>query len=86
MKKGVIGQAVLSASSFVKSPYLSWSMPWLAGMYVLAKQVSLDITPEEFWDTALKTSDESTNNDTGTYIGRLINPKRLIAELQKSAE
>ena len=70
MKKGVIGQAVLSASSFVKSRYLSWSTPWLAGMYVLAKQVSPDITPEEFWDIALKT------------IGRLINPKRLIAELQ----
>ena len=61
---------------------MSWSTPWLAGMYVLAKQVSPDITPEEFWDVALKTSDECTNNDTGTYIGRLINPKRLIAELQ----
>jgi len=33
----------------------SWSIPYLAGMYALAVQVKPDITPEEFWDAALKT-------------------------------
>jgi hypothetical protein len=33
----------------------SWSIPYLAGMYALAAQVKPDITPEEFWQTALST-------------------------------
>jgi hypothetical protein len=33
----------------------SWAIPYLAGMYTLAVQVKPDITPEEFWDTALNT-------------------------------
>ena len=61
---------------------MSWSTPWLAGMYVLAKQVKPSVTPQEFWDTALKTSDKCTNNDTGTYVGRLINPQKLIEALK----
>lgn len=62
---------------------MSWSTPWLAGMYALAKQVDPEITPKKFWKTALKTSDPCTNNDTGTYVGRLINPQKLIDELKK---
>ena len=61
---------------------MSWSTPWLAGMYVLAKQVKPSVTPQEFWDIALKTSDECTNNDTGVYVGRLINPQKLIESLK----
>ena len=57
---------------------MSWSTPWLAGMYVLAKQANPDITPEEFWEKALETSDECKNNDSGEYVGRLINPQKLI--------
>lgn len=33
----------------------SWSIPYIAGMYALAAQVKPDITPEEFWETALQT-------------------------------
>ena len=51
-------------------------------MYVLAKQVKPSVTPQEFWTTALKTSDECTNNDTGAYVGRLINPQKLIDALK----
>jgi hypothetical protein len=57
---------------------MSWSTPWLAGAYVLAKQANPNITPEEFWKVALETSDECRNNDDNTYVGRLINPQRLI--------
>lgn len=57
---------------------MSWSTPWIAGMYALAKQVNSEITPEEFWQKALETSDECRNNDDGKYVGRLINPQKLI--------
>ncbi|HEY3474798.1 MAG TPA: hypothetical protein VGK56_09330 [Anaerolineales bacterium] len=33
----------------------SWSIPYLAGMYALETQVQPEITPEQFWDTALDT-------------------------------
>ena len=62
---------------------MSWSTPWLAGSYALAKQVNPDITPEEFWEKALETSDECRNNDTGEYVGRIINPEKLIEAIQK---
>lgn len=61
---------------------MSWSTPWLAGMYVLAKQANPQITPEKFWDAALKTSDECRNNDDNTYVGRIINPQKLIDEIK----
>lgn len=61
---------------------MSWSTPWIAGMYVLAKQVSPDITPEEFWQKALETSNSCHNNDDGKYVGRLLNPEKLIETLR----
>jgi len=60
---------------------MSWSTPWLAGMYVLAKQVKPDITPEEFWQKALETSNECRNNDSNAYVGRIVNPEKLIESL-----
>ena len=62
---------------------MSWSTPWLAGMYALAKQAKPDVTPEEFWDAAKKTSDECHNNDSNVYVGRVINPQKLIEALSK---
>lgn len=62
---------------------MSWSTPWLAATYALAKQVKPDITPEQFWQTAMDTSDECRNNDTGTYVARLINPQRLIDKIKE---
>lgn len=60
---------------------MSWSTPWVAGMYVLAKQADPSITPEKFWQYALETSNECRNNDSGTYVGRLINPQGLIQKI-----
>lgn len=62
---------------------MSWSTPWLAGMYALAKQTKPNITPEEFWEAAKKTSDKCYNNDSGVYIGRIINPQKLIKALNE---
>ena len=63
---------------------MSWSTPWLAGMYVLAKQADPNITPEDFWNYALETSNECRNNDSGTYVGRIINPQGLIQKIQEN--
>jgi len=60
---------------------MSWATPWLAGLYALAKQVKPDITPEIFWQKALETSNECRNNDSNTYVGRLVNPEKLIENL-----
>lgn len=62
---------------------MSWSTPWLAGAYVLAKQANPNITPEEFWRVALETSDECRNNDDNAYVGRIINPQKLIETIRK---
>ena len=63
---------------------MSWSTPWLAGMYVLAKQANPNITPDDFWKYALETSSECRNDDSGTYVGRMINPRELIQRIQEN--
>ncbi len=62
---------------------MSWSIPWLAGMYVLAKQADNNITPKKFLKYALETSNECKNNDSGDYVGRIINPQKLIQKIQE---
>lgn len=62
---------------------MSWSTPWLAGIYVLARQVDPDITPEKFWQLALETSDECNNNDDGRTVGRILNSQRLIEKVEE---
>lgn len=62
---------------------MSWSTPWLAGVYVLAKQADPSITPEKFWQYALETSNECRNNDSGNYVGRIMNPQDLIQKIQE---
>ena len=46
-------------------PGLSWSIPWLAGMYALCCQVKPSITPDEFIDKALATGDTITVDENG---------------------
>ena len=63
----------------------SWTTPWIAGLYVLAKQADENITPETFWKlaSAEENSDECRNNDTGTFVGRIVNPKKLIHAIEE---
>ena len=65
---------------------MSWSTPWLASMYALAKQADSNITPEKFWAIALLQSDECNNNDSGKNVGRIINPQKLIDEVIKQKD
>lgn len=63
------------------------SAAYIAGLYALACQVKPEITPHEFWSTALKTGDTVyIRNNVINYdykLKKVVNPKRLIRELMK---
>ena len=61
---------------FYRQGGLSWSAPWLAGMYALCVQVYPEITPELFIALAFETGDVM-------QAGTIINPARLIDRLEK---
>ena len=64
---------------------MSWTIPYLAGIYALAAQVKPDITPEEFWAAALNTGQtiQVQQNGTSYSLGIILDPQALIAEFQK---
>jgi hypothetical protein len=64
----------------------SWSIPYIAGLYVLACQVDKDITPELFWQTALATAEPvNFERDSHNYnVGKIVNPIKLILVLSKN--
>jgi subtilisin family serine protease len=70
--------------AFYRQGGWSWSIPYIAGMYALAVQVKPDITPEEFWDTALKTGQTiQLQHDGKEYeFGVILDPQALIAALK----
>ena len=47
---------------------------WLSGLFMLCRSVRTDLTPEDFFATALETGDYRKG------IGVIVNPQRLIAE------
>ncbi len=69
---------------------LSWTAPYVAGVYALAKQVKPEITPEEFCRLAMETS-SSIRHETQQIGGKptvsilynLIDPPALIAALEQ---
>lgn len=67
--------------AFYREGGMSWSVPYVAGMYALAAQVDPDITPEEFWSLALKTGRTVWNRQT-VILGPILDPAALIAALQ----
>jgi len=62
---------------------LSWSIPYIAGLYALACQVKPDVTPQEFWAVGLNTGDtiELSHNGKKYEFGTIVNPVKLIEEL-----
>lgn len=69
---------------FYRTGGWSWSMPYLAGTYALAAQVKPDLTPEEFWETALHTGRTIQIEHEGTSyeLGVILDPPALIEALQ----
>lgn len=69
---------------FYREGGMSWTVPYLAGMYALAAQVKPDITPDEFWDVALKTGRTiQLQHDGKEYeFGVILDPQALIAAIK----
>ena len=65
---------------------LSWTVPWLAGMYALCLQENQTLAPERFLQLALETGRVNTVELGGkTYtLGMVIDPERLV-EAAKNA-
>ena len=68
---------------FASSGGLSWSVPWLAGLYALCLQVNETLTPEEFVRAALETGTVQTVEYEGKQyeLGTVICPEALIQEV-----
>lgn len=68
---------------FASSGGLSWSVPWLAGLYALCMQVDGDLTPELFIQKAFETGTIQTIEYQGkSYeLGTIIDPAALIEAL-----
>jgi hypothetical protein len=64
----------------------SWSIPYLAGMYALTAQVNPDITPEGFWETALRTGKTiQLQYDGKEYeFGVILDPQALIDAIKNN--
>ncbi len=62
----------------------SWTAPYMAGIYAMACQVKPDITPEEFWETALQTGKTITIERDGRQykMGIILDPPSLIEALK----
>lgn len=63
---------------------MSWTVPWVAGLYALACQVKTDMTPELFWDYLFKTSlTVEIADEQYPRLGKVVNPVALIEAIQK---
>lgn len=63
---------------FYRTGGMSWTAPYVAGLYALACQVNPDITPEVFWEEALNTGDVNKQN-----LGKIVNPAKLLESIKK---
>ncbi len=54
---------------------MSWTMPWLAGLYALCCQAKPEITPDEFRQTVRETAQVKS-------FGKLVDPVAVIRQLQ----
>ncbi len=64
---------------------VSWSIPYIAGMYVLAAQVDPKITPERFWALALKTGRTVQVSQEGKSgaLGPIVAPAQLVEAIRR---
>jgi len=79
-------QSGKSSYAFYSMGGLSWSIPYIAGLYALACQVKPSVIPQEFWNKALETGDEIKieKNNKVYKLGKIVNPVKLIESLKES--
>jgi membrane protease YdiL (CAAX protease family) len=65
---------------FFRSGGLSWSIPYIAGVYALAAQVNPGITPQTFWDLAIRTGRTNMlrRGSEAIPFGPIIDPQAII--------
>jgi hypothetical protein len=63
---------------------LSWTIPYLAGVYALAVQVNPTIAPEVFWETAMNTGRtiRIQHEGKGVELGVILDPQALIEAIR----
>jgi len=63
----------------------SWSIPYLAGVYALACQVEPKITPDRFWELAVKTGRtiQLKRDGKDVPLGPIIDPLALIDAMRR---
>ncbi len=69
---------------FYREGGLSWTVPYIAGTYALAAQVDPAITPERFWEAALKTGHMFEYQIEGQMFrfGKILDPGALMDYLR----
>jgi len=69
---------------FLREGGVSWSIPYIAGLYALAAQVDPEITPERFWSLALETGRtiELMHDGETIPLGPIVDPVALIEKIQ----
>ena len=58
---------------------MSWAVPYMAGIYALAKSVLPSLKPQQFYEVAIKTG---TSKDINGTMCSIINPVNLIKDLE----
>jgi hypothetical protein len=84
----VAGFTVDGDYAFARQGGWSWAIPYLAGMYALAAQVKPEVTPDEFWRTALATGRTIPIEQDGRTVdfGPILDPAALLQALQAPPE
>lgn len=73
---------------FYSTNGVSWSIPYIAGLYALACQVKPTVTPQQFWNTALETGNiiEIEKKGKEYKFGKIVNPVKLIENLKSKQQ
>ncbi|SCY81856.1 S8 family serine peptidase [Alkaliphilus peptidifermentans] len=69
---------------FYRNGGLSWTVPYIAGLYALACQVNPEIAPEQFWQKAIETGDSVmiTHDGKEYELTKIVNPIKLIETIK----
>mgnify|MGYP000998547780 CR=1 FL=1 len=70
--------------TFSRKGGISWTVPYVAGLYALACQVNPEASLGLFWQEAISTSDTiSLDNNNEEKLGKIINPSKLIRKIKE---
>lgn len=61
----------------------SWQVPYIVGVYSLAKQANPSLTPDEFRKISMETG-TPYYIENGKLAGKIINPEKIIEEVKKN--